>query len=168
VHSAIDAARSQVEFTVRHLSVSNVHGHFGKMQGSITLDEHDISKSNVEVTIFVDSIDTDESSRDTVLKSADFFDTDRYPTATFKSTSVARVGDQLKVMGNLTLHGITKALELDVRSVSSSAAAEKSLHTTYQGSTTLSRASFGIGAAFPSALVGDDIKVSIALDVVRQ
>jgi polyisoprenoid-binding protein YceI len=166
VHGTIEPAHSHVEFTIRHLSVASVHGNFRKLQGDISVDELDISKSHVDVTIFVDSINTDESSRDTVLKSADFFDTDAYPTAVFKSTLVARVGDQLKVAGNLTMHGITKPVELDVRPIAPSAG--KPQFTSYEGSATLSRAAFQIGTAFPTALVGDDVKLSVSLDVVRK
>ena len=168
VHGAIEPAHSQVDFTVRHLSLTSVHGHFRKLQGDISVDEFDISKSHVEVTIFLDSIDTEQSSRDTVLKSADFFDTDAYPTAVFKSTSVTRLGDHLKVDGTLTMHGITKPIELNVVPEASAVSAGKSQFASYEGTATLSRAAFRIGTAFPAALVGDDVNISVSLDVVRK
>lgn len=164
---AVDPEHSEIDFTVRHLSVTNVHGHLGKLQGTLSLNQADLSKSHVEVTIDVDSVTTGESSRDTVLKSGDFFDTERFPTAMFKSTSVVSDGLQLRVAGNLTMHGVTKLVELDVRGplpLADPGGHRK--HSGYEAATTISRAAFGIGTEFPSALVGDEVKLSIVLDLV--
>src|SRR5512142_735914 len=111
----IDASHSQVGFAVKHLVISNVRGEFGAYQGKLVLDESDVTRSTVDATIDVNSLTTKVADRDVHLKSADFFDVAKYPSITFKSTKVAKAGkDQLKVTGDLTLHGVTKPVALDV------------------------------------------------------
>lgn len=111
----IDTAHSAAQFSVRHLAVSNVRGEFGKITGSVQLDDKDITKSTVEATIDVTSINTREEKRDQHLKGADFFDVAKFPTITFKSKKVAKDGtDRLKVTGDLTIHGVTKEVMLQV------------------------------------------------------
>jgi polyisoprenoid-binding protein YceI len=109
----IDPAHSNVEFSVRHLMVSTVKGNFQKVSGFVELDDKNITKSSVEVTIETASIDTREPKRDAHLRSPDFFDATKYPTITFKSTKVEKTGkDKLKVTGDLTIHGISKPVVL--------------------------------------------------------
>jgi len=110
----LDAAHSSVQFAVSHLMVSTVRGTFNKFSGTIELDESDPSKSTVEATIDVASIDTREAKRDEHLKNADFFDVAKYPTITFKSTSVSKTGGgKYRVRGDLTMHGVTKEVSLE-------------------------------------------------------
>ena len=103
-----DKAHSGVDFSILHMSLSNVRGHFGNIGGTIALNEVDITKSTVNISVDVASVDTGVGPRDADLKSANFFDVAQYPTATFVSTSVAKNGNGLTVSGNLTLHGVTK------------------------------------------------------------
>ena len=111
----IDTAHSDIFFTVRHLVITKVRGRFGKWQGTLSLDEQDLSKSQVEVSIDAASIDTNEEKRDGHLRSADFLDTDKFPKLTFKSTKIeAAAGDKLRVTGNLTIRDVTKSVTLDV------------------------------------------------------
>lgn len=111
----IDPEHSSTGFKVRHLMVSNVKGTFGKLQGTVQVDDQDITRSSVNVTIDTASIDTGVAKRDTHLRSPDFLDVAKYPTMTFVSTKVARNGNNgLKVSGNLTLHGVTRPVILDV------------------------------------------------------
>ena len=111
----LDPSHTSVEFSVRHMMATTVKGLFEKVKGTVDLDDKDITKSTVEVTIDVASINTHEPKRDGHLKSPDFFDVAKYPTATFKSTKVQKAGkNKLKVTGDLTLHGITKAVVLEV------------------------------------------------------
>lgn len=111
----IDPAHSHAGFAVRHLVISTVRGEFGKTTGSVVLDEQDVTKSTVEATIDATTIDTRVPDRDADLRSPNFFDVAKYPTLTFKSTNVEKAGDgQLKVTGNLTLHGVTRPITLDV------------------------------------------------------
>lgn len=164
-----DPAHSEVDFTVTHLSISKVHGKFAKVNARITLDASDVTKSSVVATIDTSTVDTGETARDNDLRSAHFFDVANFPTATFTSTSVAKSGNGLSVAGNLTLHGVTKPVTLDVESPNGPVAGMGGKqHTGYSATTTISRNAFGIGAAMPVAMVGDEIKLSIDLDVVRQ
>jgi polyisoprenoid-binding protein YceI len=103
-----DKAHSGVDFSVLHMSLSNVRGHFGNMVGTIILDESDIAKSSVNITIDVNTVDTGVAARDGDLKGANFFDVAQFPTASFLSTSIAKNGNTLTVSGNLTLQGVTK------------------------------------------------------------
>jgi len=111
----LDSAHSQTNFAVKHLVISTVRGEFGKTEGTLTLDEADITKSKVEATIDVASVNTREAKRDEHLKSPDFFDVAKFPKMTFVSTKVEKAGEgMLKVTGNLTLKGVTKPVTLDV------------------------------------------------------
>lgn len=111
----IDPAHSAAQFSVRHLAVSTVRGEFGKVTGTLQLDDKDVTKSTVEALIDVASITTRNDKRDEHLKSPDFFDIAKYPAITFKSKKVTRDGaDKLKVAGDLSLHGVTKEVVLSV------------------------------------------------------
>ncbi len=110
-----DHAHSGVDFTVRHMLVSKVRGRFTKWSGKLELDEQDLSRSHVEVEIDVGSIDTHEPQRDAHLRSADFFEAEKHPKITFKSTRVEEKGkEHLSVTGDLSIRGVTKKVVLDV------------------------------------------------------
>jgi len=111
----IDPAHTHAEFKVRHMMVSNVKGHFAKLQGSLILDENNLTNSKVEATIDAASIETREPQRDAHLRSADFLDAARFPTLTFNSTNVIRRGEgELAVEGDLTIHGVTRRVVFNV------------------------------------------------------
>ena len=111
----IDPAHSAAQFSVRHLAISTVRGGFSKVQGTVSLDDADASKSSVEVTIDVSTVDTREPKRDDDLRSDRFFDVKDFPTMTFKSSKVEQVAPgKLKVTGDLTIRGVTKPVVLDV------------------------------------------------------
>ena len=111
---ALDGAHSRVGFSVSHLVVSSVSGRFKQVSGKVELDEANLTKSQVEISIKVDSVDTDEAKRDEHLKSPDFFDAKKFPTIAFKSTKITKAGgNKYKLTGDLTLHGVTKAVTLD-------------------------------------------------------
>src|SRR5919112_4584739 len=104
----IDPAHSHVEFAVRHMMITTVKGRFGGVTGTVRTDESNPANAQVEVEIDAATIDTRESQRDTHLKSADFFDVEKFPKLTFKSTRVTDVdGDDFKLTGDLTIHGVT-------------------------------------------------------------
>jgi len=164
-----DKAHSEVDFTILHMSISKVHGRFGISDGAITWNEADITKSSVKMTIDVASVDTGVAPRDNDLKSPNLFDTAQFPTATFTSTSVAKADKGLTVQGNLTLHGVTKPVTLQVEGPMGPAPGMGGkTHAGFSATTTISRTAFGIGAKMPSAVVGDDVQLSIELDVVKQ
>ncbi len=111
----IDPNHSAAQFAVRHLAISTVRGAFTKVSGTVQLDDKDISKSTVDVTIDAASVDTRVPDRDKDLRSDHFFDVEKYPTLSFKSTKVEQVeAGKLKVTGDLTIHGVTKQVVLEV------------------------------------------------------
>ncbi|MET0283791.1 MAG: YceI family protein [Polyangiales bacterium] len=109
----LDPSHSSVGFTVPHLVVSEVDGTFKKWSGKALIDEADVTKSTVEFTAEVSSIDTGEAKRDEHLRSPEFFDAAKFPQLTFKSTKVTKAGKGYKLKGNLTIHGVTKEVTLD-------------------------------------------------------
>lgn len=166
---SIDPAHSEVDFTVRHMSVSNIHGRFGGLKGTIVRNASDLSKSSVDVTIDVSTVDTGVGPRDTDLKSDNFFDVSKFPTATFKSTTVSGSGTHLTVNGNLTLHGVTRPVELDVDGSGTTVQGmDHKPHTGYSATATINRTDFGIGTKYPDSIVGDQIKLEIDLEVAQQ
>jgi polyisoprenoid-binding protein YceI len=167
---ASDPAHSEVDFSIRHGGVSNVHGRFGGVAATLVFNEADVTKSTVTATIDVSTVDTGVALRDADLKADSFLDVAKFPTATFTSTNVAKNGNKLSVSGNFTLHGITKPVVLDVEGPSTPAESmmDHKTHSGFSATTTISRTAYGIGATFPSALVGDDVKLTIELEIVKQ
>lgn len=164
-----DPAQSQVQFTIRHLAMTDVHGRFARVDATINYDAADASQSNVTATIGVDSVSTGEAGRDDEIKSADFFDVDHFPRATFTSKQVSRNANGLWVKGNLTLHGITREVILNVRGPDKPVmGADGKPHSGFSATATLDRTAFDIGPTFPAAIVGDQVKLSIKLAVVKQ
>jgi polyisoprenoid-binding protein YceI len=164
-----DTNHSEVDFSIKHMSVSNVHGRFGKVSATIMLNQAEISKSAVTATIDTSTVDTGLEMRDADLKSANYFDVASFPTATFASTSVAKGGSGLTVTGNLTLHGVTKQVVLDVEGPTGPMPGmDHKPHAGFTATTTISRLAFGIGSKFPAAMVGDEVKLTIDLEVVEQ
>jgi polyisoprenoid-binding protein YceI len=164
-----DKAHSEVDFSILHMGLSHVRGHFGNLGGTIVLNESDITKSTVNVTIDVATVDTGVPPRDGDLKGPNFFDVAQFPTATFVSTSVAKNGNGLTVSGNLTLHGVTKPVVLQVEGPTGPIQGmDKKPHSGFSAITTISRMEFGIAAKFPTAVVGDEIALTIDLDVAKQ
>ncbi len=164
-----DKAHSEVDFSILHMSLSNVRGHFGNIGGTIVTNDSDITKSTVNVTIDVSTVDTGVGPRDSDLKGASLFDVAQFPTATFVSTSVAKSGNGLTVSGNLTLHGVTKPVVLEAQGPTGPVTGmDKKPHAGFSATTTISRTAFGIGTKYPSAVLGDEVKLTIDLDVAKQ
>lgn len=164
-----DKNHSEVDFSILHMSLSKVHGRFGNIGGQIVWDDADVTKSTVNVTIDVSTVDTGVGPRDNDLKSANYFDVAQFPTATFVSTSVAKAANGLTVNGNLTLHGVTKPVVLQVEGpMGPVKGMGGKMHAGFSATTTISRTAFGIGAKTPAAVVGDDVALSIELDAAKQ
>lgn len=114
VEWALDSSHSRLGFSVSHLVVSSVSGRFKQFSGKVELDEANLTKSQVDITIKADSIDTDDPKRDEHLRSPDFFDAKKFPTLNFRSSKITKVGGKkYKVAGDLTIHGVTKPVTLD-------------------------------------------------------
>jgi polyisoprenoid-binding protein YceI len=110
----LDTAHSGINFSVRHMVVSKVRGRFAKYSGAIRIDEADLTRSSVDVTIDAASIDTGVADRDNHLRSADFFDVEKFPDLRFSSKRIQKVGeDRYSLVGDLTLHGVTREIALD-------------------------------------------------------
>jgi polyisoprenoid-binding protein YceI len=164
-----DPAHSEVDFSIKHLALSNVHGRFGHVDATIVYDDKDITKSTVKASIDMTGIDTGETARDNHLKTDTFFDVSKYTTATFVSTSVTKGGSGLLIAGNLTIKGITKPVILDVSGPTAPVTGmDKKPHVGFSATTTIHRSDFGIGSSFPEAVLSEDVKIEIDLDAAKQ
>ena len=164
-----DPAHSEVDFSIVHMSLSNVHGRFGTVDATIVSDSQDVTKSTVKATIHMDGINTGVAARDNDLKSEKYFNVAQYPTATFASTSIAKGGSGLTVNGNLTIKGVTKPVVLDVSGPTGPVQGmDKKQHEGFNATTTIHRSDFGIGAGLPTAVLSEDVKLTIELDVAKQ
>ncbi len=167
----VDASHSQVGFAVKHLVISNVRGEFGAYQGKVVLDDSDVTRSTVEATIDASSVNTKVADRDAHLKSPDFFDVAKYPSITFKSTKVAQAGkDRLKVTGDLTLHGVTKPVVLDVSTSPEVKGMYGETRRAFAATTKISRKDYGLTwnklvEAGPA--VGDEVSIALDLELVK-
>ena len=169
----IDPDHSNVGFKVRHLMVSNVKGSFDKYTGTVDINDKDITKSKVEVSIDTNSINTNVQKRDEHLRSADFFDVANFPTMTFVSKKVVKAGkDKLKVTGYLTLHGVTKEVVLDVEGPSKES--RDPMGKTRSGataSTKINRKDFGLVwnkvLETGGVAVGEDVAISLEIEMIK-
>lgn len=168
----IDPSHSAASFSVKHMMIAKVHGGFEKMSGRFLYDREDLSKSSVEVTIDASSINTREPQRDAHLRSPDFFDVEKYPTITFTSVRFDGNGDELRVVGNLTIHGVTQLVTLDIEAPSGE---QKdpwgNVKIGVSGKTKIKRKDFGLtwNAALEAGgvLVGDEISISFDVQLVK-
>ena len=169
----IDSAHSEINFTVRHMMISNVRGRFEKFSGEVEFDEHDPTLSKVDVQIEVASINTREAQRDAHLRSADFLNVEEYPYITFKSTRSEVIDDtEGKVYGDLTIRGITRPVVLDVEYAGLAKSPYGTTSAGYSASTTLNRKEWGlvwnVALETGGVLVGEDIKINIELEIIKQ
>ena len=169
----IDPAHSSLQFTVRHLMISNVRGAFSGVHGSVTFDQADPASASIEATVDIASVNTNDQARDGHLKSGDFFDVEKYPTITFRSTKVEKKSDsEFTVIGDLTLHGVTKPVTLQVDELTGEAK-DPWGKTRFGASakTKLKRSDFGLtyNAALETGgvMVGDEVKLDFELEFVK-
>jgi polyisoprenoid-binding protein YceI len=169
----IDPAHSTAQFTVRHLAISNVAGNFTKVRGSVVLNDKDITQSQVSASIDVSSVDTRVEARDKDLKSPNFFDVEKYPTIEFKSKRIVSSGGKLQVIGDLTIHGTTRDVTLDVDGPSSELTdpwgnSRRGISAT----TTINRKDFNLIynnlLKTGEAVVGDNVKIQIDAEMVKK
>jgi len=169
----IDTAHSAAQFTVRHMGISNVNGNFTKTSGTVQLDDADITKSSVDAVIDAASIDTRVPDRDTDLKSDHFLDVAKYPTLTFKSKKIVKNGDKLTVIGDLTIHGVTKEVTLDSDGLTPTVTdpwgnSRRGLSAT----TKINRQDFGVKwqgtLAGGELVVADEVKISLDIEMTKK
>ncbi|BCA79005.1 YceI family protein [Desulfuromonas sp. AOP6] len=170
----IDPDHSAAHFKVRHMMIADVRGSFPDVQGVVVINDSDITRSTVDVTIKAASIHTGVEKRDAHLKSADFFEVETYPTLTFKSKRVQKVSDNsLRVVGDLTLHGVTKEVELLVDGPSGEVKDPwGNLRKGARAATQINRKDFGIiwNATLDNGglMIGDDVEIIIDLEFIKQ
>lgn len=158
----VDPSHTTIQFKVRNMGIMNVTGVFEKFKGTVDVNETDITKSKVDVSIVTASINTDINRRDNHLRSSDFFDVAKYPAMTFVSTKVESGTDKgkLKVIGNLTIKGVTKEVVLNVDGL-------KNIQGNFKlGATaTVNRQDFGVSWG---AIIGDEVFITITTELVKE
>jgi polyisoprenoid-binding protein YceI len=157
----IDPVHSTVGFAVRHLAVSTVHGRFNDFSGSIIFDERDPSKSSVDVVIKTASINTDNNMRDNDLRSANYLDTTKFPELTFKSKSVEKKGDGYVAHGTLTIHGVSKDIDLPF-TLTGPISIKNGKALGAEASLPINRQDYGVAGG--GAMVGNDVKIEISVE----
>lgn len=171
---SIDPEHSNIGFKVRHLMVSNVKGSFEKHSGVVDLNDKDITKSKIEIVIDTNSINTNVQKRDEHLRSADFFNVAKYPTMTFVSKKIVRAGkDKLKVTGDLTLHGVTRQVVLDVDALSKESKDPwGNIRRGTTATTTINRKDYGLvwNAALETGgvAVGEEVLITLEIEMIKK
>lgn len=165
----LDPTHASVLFGVSHLGFSKTFGRFNTVEGVFSLDPEAPDKSSVEVTMDAASLDTNHAKRDEHLRGPDFFDVTKYPTLTYKSTSVKSTGPKTAIVtGDLTLHGVTKPVPLQVTLVNTGVHPMDKTKTVagFSARGTLKRTDFGMGYAAP--VLGDEVEIIIEVDAIKQ
>ena len=170
---SIDPVHSVAEFKVKHMMISNVKGQFTGVSGVLSLNEEEVARSSVEATIDAASINTRDGQRDAHLKSADFFDVEKFPELKFKSTAVKPVGEgELKVEGDLTIHGVTRRVTFDVEGPTPEGKDPwGNTRIGLSATTRINRKDFGLtwNAALETGgiLVGEDVTITLDIQFVK-
>jgi polyisoprenoid-binding protein YceI len=163
----LDPMHSAAQFAVRHNGISTVRGAFGKLSGTVQYDPSDVTKTVIDVTIDANSVDTRVEPRDKDLRSPNFFDVEKFPAITFKSKKVESQGaGKLKVTGDLTIHGMTKEVVLDVEGPNGPNKDPRgNQHMGASATTLLNRKDFGVNGA-PGG-VGNDVQIILDVEMVK-
>ena len=170
---SVDPAHSSVEFAVRHLMITTVKGRFTEVEGTVVLDEANPAASSADITVQVASIDTREAQRDAHLRSADFFETEKYPTLTFRSSGVRDVSaDGFTLVGDLTIHGVTREVALEVVHEGRAKDPWGGERAGYAATTKIKRSDFGLTwnqlLETGGLAVSDDVKISLDVELVKK
>jgi polyisoprenoid-binding protein YceI len=168
-----DESHSTVEFSVRHMMVSNVKGRMGGIKGTVEIDDKDLTKSKVEVTLDAATVNTENKKRDDHLRGPDFFDVQKYPQIKFLSKKVTKTKDGLNVSGDLSIHGVTKTVDLAMEGPS--AAVKDPWGNNKRGfsaTTKINRKDFGVlwnkSLDGGGVVVSDDVKITIEAELQEQ
>ncbi|MFN7924389.1 MAG: YceI family protein [Bryobacteraceae bacterium] len=165
----IDSSHSSVQFKVKHLMITNVRGEFGKVAGMLVFDPAKPGESKVEAAIPVETVNSREAKRDSDLKGPDWFDAAKFPQVTFKSTKFEAAGPgKFKVTGDLTMHGTTKQVVLEVDGVSGEVKGSRGdTRMGAQAVTRINRRDFGMTSS-PAAVVADEVEITLDLEFIKQ
>ncbi len=168
----IDSVHSNIGFSVKHLMVSTVLGHFNDYTGAIEFDKSDDAAFKADVTIQTQSIDTNNENRDKHLRNADFFDAEKYPTITFQSKKLTAAGDGYEIVGDLTMHGVTKEITIPVTIAGPVKGPSGADVIGLSGTTTINRQDFGIswnkGLDSGGLVVEDNVKLIIDIEAHKK
>jgi len=169
----IDPNHSTAQFTVRHLAISNVSGNFTKVTGTVVLNDKDLTQSQVSATIDASSVDTRVPDRDKDLRSPNFLDVEKYPTLEFKSKRIVNSGGKLQMIGDLTLHGTTREVTLDVDGPTPELSDPwGNIRRGFSATTTINRKDYGVvwnnTLKTGEAVVGDNVKIQIDVEIMRK
>jgi polyisoprenoid-binding protein YceI len=170
----IDPDHSSFQFKVRHLMVSNVKGDFTKVKGAVTMDDKDISNLNVELTIDAASVNTGHAKRDEHLRASDFFDVAKYPTIIFVSKKVVKDGpDRLKVTGDLTIHGVTREVTVNVEGPTQEIKDPRgNFRRGAAGTARINRKDFGLiwnrALETGGVVVGEDVDIFVEIELIKK
>jgi polyisoprenoid-binding protein YceI len=169
----IEPNHTFAHFSVRHMMVSNIRGQFSKIRGTIVLDDADVTRSSIEATIDASTIDTAQPDRDKDLRSPNFFDVEKYPSITFKSKSVRLTGpNKYTVEGDLTMHGVTKPVTLDVEATPAVKDPYGNERRGAEATAKLNRRDFGLNwshtLADGAAIVGDEIQIMLDIEAIHK
>jgi polyisoprenoid-binding protein YceI len=168
----IDPAHSSIAFSVRHMGLSSVRGTFHDFTGSIFANEADVTQSTVGVTIKTASIDTDNAKRDEHLRSADFFEAEKYPEISFRTSKIVKDGEKLTAVGTLVMHGTTRVVEIPFEVVGRQEDPSGKVRVGIEGKTTINRQDFGInfGKVLDNGalMVGNDVKVELNIEAIKK
>jgi polyisoprenoid-binding protein YceI len=169
----VDPAHTRAEFAVKHLMITTVRGHFSDVDGTVREDSADPTRSSIEVSIKVASLDTGVDQRDAHLRSPDFFDAEQFPSLTFRSTRIVPAGeDKLQVTGDLTIKGVTKSVVLDVTEEGRGGDPWGGQRAGFSATGKIDRRDFGLN--YNQALetggwaVGHDVKINLDVELIRQ
>lgn len=168
----IDATHSHVEFAIRHLMIATVRGRFTDVRGTVTSHGDDPSKGEVDVHIGVASVDTRDAQRDAHLRSAEFFEADKYPEMTFRSLRITDVsGNEFKLTGNLTIRGVTREITFDVTSNGRAKDPWGGERSGFSATGRIKRGDFGLtwnqALETGGVLVGDDVRITLDVELVK-
>jgi polyisoprenoid-binding protein YceI len=165
---SVDKGHSKLGFSVTHLMVSDIEGSFKMTSATITSSKEDFSDAVAELTADASSVNTENEQRDTHLKSADFFDAAKYPSITFKSTSFKKISaTKYKVKGDLTMHGVTKPVELDALIRMGTNPMMKKTIAGVKLTGTIKRMEFGVGASMPDAMLSNDVNIDANAEFMK-
>ena len=169
----IDPAHSEADFAIKHMAISTVHGTFRGVSGTVHYDPVNILTAVVDANIDVKTVNTGVEARDSHLRGADFFETDKYPAMHFKSSGVKKSSDGYDLYGDLTMHGVTHPVTLKLETPGKPQTDAKGVqHCGFTATTTLNRKDFGLLYAQKTsggdAMLGDDIKVELNIEAIQQ
>jgi polyisoprenoid-binding protein YceI len=162
----VDPVHSSIIFSIKHLGVTDFYGDFKEISGTVSFDSADASKSSVELTLPVASLDTRNEKRDQHLKSPDFFNAAQFPTITFKSNKIEGTGDTYKISGDLTIHGVTKPITAEFKKGAENKGQKGEVRSGGETRFTIKRSDFDM--KFMAGPLGDDVNIILSLEGIKQ